>query len=70
MSEGAAEVMVEPDLFPWDAAAPFLLVEEAGGRVTDFAGNRSVANRTFLATNGILHEDVLSMLVAREEASR
>ncbi|HUQ44849.1 MAG TPA: inositol monophosphatase family protein [Candidatus Limnocylindria bacterium] len=70
VSEGAAEVMVEPDLSPWDAAAPFLLVEEAGGRVTDFAGNRSVANRTFLATNGILHDEVRSMLLAREETSR
>ena len=67
VSEGAAEVMVEPDLSPWDAAAPFLLVEEAGGRVTDFAGNRSIANRTFLATNGMLHDEVRSVLLGREE---
>jgi histidinol-phosphatase len=70
VSEGAAEVMVEPDLSPWDAAAPFLLVEEAGGRVTDFAGNRSIANRTFLATNGILHDEVRSVLLGREENPR
>ena len=67
VSEGAAEVMVEPDLSPWDAAAPFLLVEEAGGRVTDFAGDRSIANRTFLATNGMLHDEVRSVLLGREE---
>jgi histidinol-phosphatase len=66
VSEGAAEVMVEPDLSPWDAAAPFLLVEEAGGRATDLEGNRSVWNRTFLATNGILHDTVRSILLERE----
>ena len=31
VAEGAAEAMVEVGLKPWDAAAPFLLVEEAGG---------------------------------------
>lgn len=63
VAEAAAEVMVEPDLSPWDAAAPFLLVEEAGGRVTDFDGNRSVHNRTFLATNGHLHEVTRKVLL-------
>jgi histidinol-phosphatase len=70
VADGAAEVMVEPDLSPWDAAAPFVLIEEAGGRATDFRGVRSVLNRTFLATNGILHEVVLSTLAGRREGSR
>lgn len=69
VAESAAEVMVEPDLSPWDAAAPFLLVEEAGGRVTDFAGARSIHNRTFLATNGRLHDEVLRILSERTEGS-
>ena len=67
VSEGAAEVMVEPDLSPWDAAAPFVLVEEAGGRATDFTGRRSVHNRTFVATNGRLHDDVLRTRAGRDE---
>jgi histidinol-phosphatase len=58
LAEGAAEAMVEVDLKPWDAAAPMLLVEEAGGRVTDFEGRRSFDGETFLATNGRLHETV------------
>ena len=40
VAEGAAEAMVEIDLKTWDAAAPTLLVEEAGGRVTDLDGRR------------------------------
>ena len=69
VADGAAEVMVEPDLWPWDAAAPFVLVEEAGGRATDFDGNRSVLSRTFLTTNGRLHDEVLGILMARQEGS-
>jgi histidinol-phosphatase len=58
LAEGAAEAMLEVDLSAWDAAAPFVLIEEAGGRVTDFAGRRSIDSGTFLATNGLLHEEV------------
>ena len=45
LAEGAAEAMVEVGLSPWDAAAPMVLVEEAGGRVTDFDGQRSDRQR-------------------------
>jgi len=69
VAEAAAEIMVESDLSPWDAAAPFVLVEEAGGCATDFDGNRSVYNRTFLATNGRLHGEVLGVLSARTEGA-
>ncbi len=65
LAEGAAEVMVEIGLNPWDAAAPMLLVEEAGGRATDFEGRRALDNGSFLATNGHLHDEVLARLLAR-----
>ena len=58
LAEGAAEAMVEVDLSTWDAAAPMLLIEEAGGRVTDLEGRRAVDSGTFLASNGRLHEVV------------
>ena len=54
--------MVEVGLSPWDAAAPMVLVEEAGGRVTDFEGRRAIDSGTFLATNGLLHDVVLERL--------
>ena len=50
--------MIEVELSPWDAAAPMLLVEEAGGRATDLEGRRAVDSGTFLTTNGHLHEVV------------
>ena len=70
VAEGAAEAMVEVDLKPWDAAAPTLLVEEAGGQVTDIDGRRSIDSRTIVATNGVLHDAVLSILAGRKEGPR
>jgi histidinol-phosphatase len=64
VAEGAAEAMVEVGLNAYDAAAPFLLVEEAGGRVTDFEGRRAIDTGTFLATNGHLHETIRERLVS------
>ena len=62
LAEGAAEAMVEVGLSSWDAAAPTVLVEEAGGRVTDFDGRRAIDAGTFVATNGLLHDEVLGRL--------
>jgi histidinol-phosphatase len=62
LAEGAAEAMVEVDLWPWDAAAPMVLIEEAGGRVTDLDGRRAIDSKTFLATNGLLHDAILERL--------
>jgi len=64
VAEGAAEAMVEADLAPWDLAAPTLLVEEAGGRVTDFGGRRTIHGRTAVASNGLLHEELLRTLTS------
>jgi histidinol-phosphatase len=62
VAEGAAEAMVEVDLHAWDMAGPMVVVEEAGGRVTDLAGTRSIHNRSALASNGVLHDEVLARL--------
>jgi histidinol-phosphatase len=62
LAEGAAEAMVEVDLSAWDLAAPLVLIEEAGGRVTDFGGRRVIDSGTVLATNGLLHAELLARL--------
>jgi histidinol-phosphatase len=68
VAEGAAEVMLEVGPTLWDLAAPALVVSEAGGRLTDFAGSSSYAGPEALATNGLVHPAVLDIL--REKASR
>jgi myo-inositol-1(or 4)-monophosphatase len=50
----------EFNLNPWDTAAGILLVEEAGGRVTDFAGaHYRLASDEILASNRLIHEELI-----------
>jgi histidinol-phosphatase len=62
VAEGAAEAMIEVELKTWDAAAPTVLVEEAGGLVTDYRGHRDITTGTIVASNGLLHQTVLERL--------
>ena len=59
VAEGAGEAMIEPELYSWDLAAPLIIVEEAGGRLTDFTGRRTYAGGNAVASNGPLHELIL-----------
>jgi myo-inositol-1(or 4)-monophosphatase len=46
----------------WDTAAGVLLIEEAGGRVSDFAGYPyQLGGPIILATNGLIHEEMRAM---------
>jgi histidinol-phosphatase len=62
VAEGKAEIYAEADLKPWDLAPCKLLVEEAGGRFTDFEGRPTVYTGTALATNARLHDAALALL--------
>ncbi len=53
----------EVNLNPWDMAAGMLFVREAGGRVTDFAGEESsIYKKQVLASNGRIHEAMVAVL--------
>ena len=53
----------ELSLSPWDMAAGWLVVEEAGGRVSDLDGSPfQLEERTVLASNGRIHHDLVEML--------
>jgi myo-inositol-1(or 4)-monophosphatase len=57
---GRFDAYWEFNLNPWDTAAGVLLVEEAGGKVTNFSGGPfEIASREVLASNTVLHEEVL-----------
>jgi myo-inositol-1(or 4)-monophosphatase len=57
VAAGRADAFWELTLSPWDMAAGILLVEEAGGKVTDFFGGReSLENGHIVASNGKFHE--------------
>lgn len=53
----------ELKLSPWDTAAGSLLVEEAGGKVTDFSGGPfNIYLKEILATNGKIHKQMIEVL--------
>jgi len=60
VASGRFDGFWEFNLNPWDTAAGVLIVEEAGGRVTDFSGGPfQIASRETLASNGLVHEALL-----------
>lgn len=55
----------EYNLNAWDVAAGYLIVEEAGGTVTDFYNKtNSIWDKETLATNGYIHEDLRAEIIA------
>lgn len=63
VAAGRFDGFYEHKLEAWDSAAGFLIVEEAGGRVTDFSGNvYSPYQPHLLATNGRIHDELLGIL--------
>ncbi|HWO40681.1 MAG TPA: inositol monophosphatase family protein [Candidatus Eisenbacteria bacterium] len=60
----------ESKLRPWDVAAGALIVEEAGGIVSDFCGNRFIADGSeTLASNGAIHDQMIEVAKAVRELS-
>ena len=62
VAEGAVDAACDATLALWDYAAIQLLVEEAGGRCTTFAGTPPAPGESFLASNGAVHDAVVSLL--------
>ena len=59
---GRLEAFWEFNLNPWDTAAGILLVEEAGGLVTDFSGNAfRLDSREILASNGRIQGELVTL---------
>jgi myo-inositol-1(or 4)-monophosphatase len=60
VASGRFDGFWEFNLNPWDTAAGVLIVEEAGGEVTDFKGGEfQIASRETLASNGLVHDALL-----------
>jgi len=59
---GRFEAFWEFHLNPWDTADGFLLIEEAGGRISDFAGGPfRLDSREVLASNGLIHDELVGL---------
>jgi len=67
VAAGRLDVFFEMDLNPWDTAAGSLLVQEAGGLVTDFTGGHNpLFAKSILAGNPWAHQELLRLLQAHQ----
>ena len=64
VATGRVDVMVDPVVEPYDVAPMPVILAEAGGRFTDWSGNHRHDGGSGVATNGLLHADVLAHLRA------
>lgn len=62
LAEGAVDIAAEPEVSVWDLAALDVLVHEAGGRFTSLDGTVGPHGGSAVATNGLLHDEVLQWL--------
>jgi histidinol-phosphatase len=62
VAEGCCEVALDPAASLWDNAALQVIVEEAGGKFTDFSGRPRADGGSSISTNGLLHDEVVAML--------
>ncbi len=63
VAKGVFDGFWEVQLNPWDVCAGKLIVEEAGGVVTDFEGNRTdIYSKKFLTSNGLIHNEIVNIL--------
>ena len=63
VASGVFDGFWEENLSPWDVAAGILIVEESGGKVTDF--NKNLVNPfsgQYLATNGKVHSEMINII--------
>ena len=62
VAEGSLDAAVDPVLHPQDIAALKVIVEEAGGRATNFAGAPGIEGGSLVSSNGLLHAELLGLL--------
>jgi histidinol-phosphatase len=62
VAQGSAEVMIDHGVHPWDVAALQVLVEEAGGSLTDWSGVPTIHAPDVIARPGKIHAQTLRIL--------
>jgi myo-inositol-1(or 4)-monophosphatase len=64
VAAGRLEAFWEFNLNPWDTSAGYLLIEEAGGKITHFDGSKfTLDSREVFASNGLIHDEMAALFV-------
>jgi histidinol-phosphatase len=71
VAEGAVDGAIDATgVAEWDLAPVQVIVEEAGGRFSDFAGVSRIDGRGAVTSNGLLHDELLGAVAARPVSAR
>jgi histidinol phosphatase-like enzyme (inositol monophosphatase family) len=62
VATGRIDAMIDPEVAVWDVAPMPVILREAGGRFTSWNGNEDASEGTGIATNGLLHDELLGLL--------
>jgi histidinol-phosphatase len=62
VAQGAGEIMIEHGVHVWDVAAIKVIIEESGGRFSDWDGRPDIYKSDVIVSNGKLHDEVLAIL--------
>ena len=62
VATGRADIMLDPRMNPWDCAALIPILQEAGGRFTDWKGQVTIDGGDAISSNGALHDELLARL--------
>jgi histidinol-phosphatase len=67
VAQGSGEIMIEHGVHAWDVAALMPIVEEAGGRFTNWNDERSIHCPDVIASNGLMHALALTILAGKKD---
>jgi histidinol-phosphatase len=62
LATGRIDAVVEPLVYPWDVAAVQVIIQEAGGRYSDWTGEPTIESRTSISSNGQVHADLVKLM--------
>lgn len=62
VATGRADIMIDPRMSVWDCGPLLPIIQEAGGRFTDWQGNATIHGPDAFSTNGLLHDQVREKL--------
>ncbi|MBX3064627.1 MAG: histidinol-phosphatase [Anaerolineae bacterium] len=62
VASGRAEIMIDARMKVWDCAAPAVIIEEAGGKFTDWKGESTIWGGESVGTNVALHQQAIDSL--------
>lgn len=68
VATGRADVMIDAEVNVWDTAPLLPILEQAGGRLTDWSGRTTIHGRDAVGSNGLLHDEIVRLL--REATGR